>query len=283
MKQQLFATKKQPFEDIISDREPTVKKPSRLCKILLALLGFKIGLLGIVVFEPVADLGFVLPSAQEVATVWQHNPGPVQNPQVQNAQVAEVVALQPEPQNLPVIAAESSVKITELKPVPELSKPAAVPASPQNMTRTIRRAPGLAFAATPVDLPQGDTASPSVSLEALNRKQEELGRKEQDLKTLQAELDSRFQQMQDLEQRLKIMLKDAEEMKDARYKHLVDVLSNMKARQAAEVLSTLDEKIAVRVLAGMRGRQAGEILSLADPIKAARLAEALSRMQMPLE
>jgi flagellar motility protein MotE (MotC chaperone) len=281
MKQQLFATKKQPFEDLLSDRQPAVKKPSRLCKFLLALLGFKIGLLGIVVFEPVADLGFILPSALEVATVWQHNPGPVKN-----AQVAEVVALQPEPQDIPATAVESSVKITESRPAPELSQPAAVSASPQNITRPIRRAPGLAFAATPVDLPQnsqGDSASPSVSLEALNRKQEELGRKEQDLKTLQAELDARFQQMQDLEQRLKIMLKDAEEMKDARYRHLVDVLSNMKARQAAEVLSTLDEKVAVRVLAGMRGRQAGEILSLADPIKAARLAEALSRMQMPLE
>ena len=65
--------------------------------------------------------------------------------------------------------------------------------------------------------------------------------------------------------------------------HLIDVYSNMKAKQAASVLETLDERIAVKILAGMRGRQAGEILTYVNPQKAARLSESLTKMQMPLQ
>ena len=60
-------------------------------------------------------------------------------------------------------------------------------------------------------------------------------------------------------------------------------MSNMKARQAAEMLQTLDQRIAVRILAGMRGRQAGEILNFVRPEIAANLTAALTRMQLPFE
>jgi flagellar motility protein MotE (MotC chaperone) len=149
---------------------------------------------------------------------------------------------------------------------------------------------GLAFAAAPAAQSAqnnaGAAAPPaqnSLTLDAMNRRQEELDRREQVLRSLEQELDERLGQMQALEMRLQTMLKDAEEARDNKYKHLVDVLSNMKSRQAAEVLESLDEKIAVKVLAGMRGRQAGEILTYAAPGKAARLTEALARMQLPLE
>ena len=117
----------------------------------------------------------------------------------------------------------------------------------------------------------------------LNRRQEDLNRREQELKSLEQQIDAKLAQMQDLEARIKIMLKDAQGMKDEKLRHLVDVYTNMKAKQAAAVLETLDEKIAVRILAGMRGRQAGEILTFVQAEKAAKLSEALTRMQLPLE
>lgn len=123
----------------------------------------------------------------------------------------------------------------------------------------------------------------NISREATQRRQEELARKEQDLKTLEKDLDDRLLRLQDLEVRLQTMLKEAEEVENAKFRHLVDVFSNMKAKQAAGVLETLDEKIAVKVLAGMRGRQAGEILTFINPIKAARLSESLTRVQLPFE
>jgi flagellar motility protein MotE (MotC chaperone) len=104
-----------------------------------------------------------------------------------------------------------------------------------------------------------------------------------DLRKLENELDTKIQNLQALEERLGKMLEEAGETKDKKLRHLVDVYSNMKAKQAAAVLETLDEKIAVRILAGMRGRQAGEILSFVDAQKAARLSEALTKMQLPFE
>lgn len=117
----------------------------------------------------------------------------------------------------------------------------------------------------------------------LNRKQEDLNRREQELKGLEQQMDAKLAQMQDLEARIQTMLKDAKGLKDDKLRHLVDVYTNMKAKQAATVLETLDEKIAVRILAGMRGRQAGEILTFVQAEKAAKLSEALTRMQLPLE
>ncbi len=67
---------------------------------------------------------------------------------------------------------------------------------------------------------------------------------------------------------------------DEKLRHLVDVYSNMKPKQAAEVLATLDERIAVKILAGMRGKQAGEVLSYMQAAPAAKLSELLSRTQI---
>jgi flagellar motility protein MotE (MotC chaperone) len=117
----------------------------------------------------------------------------------------------------------------------------------------------------------------------LSKRQEDLSRKEQELRVLESELNSRLERMQMLENRLGEMMKEAEGTQDAKFRHLVDVLANMKARQAAAVLETLDQKVSVKLLAGMRGRQAGEILTYVKPEIAAKLTEALARMRLPLE
>ena len=122
-----------------------------------------------------------------------------------------------------------------------------------------------------------------IDREALIRRQDELSRKEEELKILEQEISQKIEDLNVLETRLQIMMREAEGTRDEKLRHLVDVLSNMKARQAAAVLETLELRIGVKILANMRGRQAGEILTFVDPQKAASLAEALSRMQMPLE
>ncbi len=118
---------------------------------------------------------------------------------------------------------------------------------------------------------------------SLTGKQEALARKEKELRALEADISGKLEKMQLLESRIQTMMKDAEETRDAKFRHLVDVLSNMKAKQAAATLETMDQRIAVKLLAGMRGRQAGEILTYVKPEVAAHLTEALARMQLPLE
>ncbi|MGJ3523222.1 MotE family protein [Nitratidesulfovibrio sp. D1] len=171
----------------------------------------------------------------------------------------------------------------------------AAPAANDVRNRVTRD--GTAWAAeaqpAPAAVPPATPASPAAagtgaaasqpSRDDLNRRQEDLNRREQELKSLEQQIDAKLAQMQDLEARIQTMLKDAQGMKDEKLRHLVDVYTNMKAKQAAAVLETLDEKIAVRILAGMRGRQAGEILTYVQAEKAAKLSEALTRMQLPLE
>lgn len=117
--------------------------------------------------------------------------------------------------------------------------------------------------------------------EALERKQVDLDRREQELNTLENRVTEKLQEMQLLEGRIQAMIKDAQGVQDEKLRHLVDVYSNMKAKQAGQVLETLDERTAVRILAAMRGRQAGEILNNLTPEKAARLSEMLTTMQLP--
>lgn len=119
--------------------------------------------------------------------------------------------------------------------------------------------------------------------EALKRKEEELARHEQALKTLERQIDEKIKKISAMEQNIKAMLDEAQSVQDKKFKHLVSVYSNMKAKNAASTLEKLDEKTAVKILSGMRGRKAGEILNFVQPAKAAKLSQELTRMQIPFE
>ena len=115
--------------------------------------------------------------------------------------------------------------------------------------------------------------------QALNAREQALDRKEAELKALEAELDGKLENLRALEVRMQKLIDSAGTIQDEKMAHLVDVYSNMKPKQAAQVLETLEESIAVRILAGMSGRKAGEILSSVRPDRAAFLSEALTRLQ----
>lgn len=119
-----------------------------------------------------------------------------------------------------------------------------------------------------------------LTAQQLKTRAEALDRQEQALKELESGLNTRLAKLQELETMLKGMLTEAKTMKDEKLRHLIDVYGNMKAKQAAQVLETLDENIAVKILAGMKGRQAGEILTNVNAKKAAKLSEELTKLQV---
>ncbi|MHC1790642.1 MAG: MotE family protein [Solidesulfovibrio sp.] len=127
--------------------------------------------------------------------------------------------------------------------------------------------------------PAEKSGSPDAN--ALLKRQDELDQREQALKSLEAELGNRVAKLKEMETSIKGMLEEAKGVKDQKLKHLIDVYSNMNAKQAAKVLETLDNGIAVKILAGMRGRQAGEVLNNMEAKKAAGLTEMLTRLQTP--
>lgn len=155
-----------------------------------------------------------------------------------------------------------------------------LPSAPATLTTTAAHAEVKEEPKQPAPEP---VVEDSMTRDLLKNKQVELSRREQELERLQSTIDAKLAQLQTLEKRLKVMLRNAKETQDKKMKHLVDVYSNMKAKQAAQVLQTLDEKISVKILAGMRGRKAGEILTYVRADKAARLSEELTKMQLPFE
>ena len=131
--------------------------------------------------------------------------------------------------------------------------------------------------------PPAPAATTPPTAQGLLKRQEELDQREQALKTLEADLNSRVAKLKEMETNLRGMLDEAKGVKDQKLKHLIDVYSNMNAKQAAKVLETLDNNIAVRILAGMRGRQAGEVLNNMEAKKAAGLTEMLTKLQLPAQ
>jgi len=115
----------------------------------------------------------------------------------------------------------------------------------------------------------------------IREKKQELARKEEELRQLEKTLNEKLAQEKKIQDSIRKMLDEADVLKDKQIKHLIDVYSNMKAKQAALVLESLEEDIAVKILSGMRGRKAGEILSYVSPKKAALLSERLTDLRIP--
>ncbi len=229
-------------------------RPARLCRFLLLLGAFKLCLTGTLLLDPAMDMLF-----SSGGFLSQSNGGE----STAEKDPASASALQTGAETMAAAFGLASAQAAPAAPAPTDAQAAS-------------DAPTTASPATPEQ-------SPGLAREALARKEQELARREQDLQTLERELDDRLERLQVLEARLSQMLKDANEVKEEKFRRLVDMLSNMKAKQAASVLETIDEATAVKILAGMRGRQSGEILTYVNPTKAARLAEALARMQLPFE
>ena len=131
------------------------------------------------------------------------------------------------------------------------------------------------------DKPKQQDASDSVlTIAQLKAKAEDLDRKEQALKSMESDLNARLAKLQELETTLTGMLADAKALKEEKMKHLIEVYTNMKPKQAGTVMETLDESIAVKILAGMKGRTAGDILNSVSAKKAAALTEDLTKLQV---
>lgn len=121
--------------------------------------------------------------------------------------------------------------------------------------------------------------SPSDQAQDLKAREQALDKREAELRALELELDDKFQKLRAMEVKMQKMIDSAGAIQNEKMQHLVDVYSNMKPKQAAQVLETLEESIAVKILSGMSGRKAGEILSSVRPDRAAKLSEALTKLQ----
>jgi len=163
-----------------------------------------------------------------------------------------------------------------LRPRPNIPQAGAnTPAAPG----TSASAPSAAG----VIAPPVPTAKTFLSPDSPESKQQDLARREQDVLMLKQQMESRLQELHSAEKKVQGMLKEAHGVHDQKIKHLISAYTNMKPKQAALALESLDERLAVRILAGMNPKQAGEVLTYTNPKTVAKLSELLARMQLPRE
>jgi len=159
------------------------------------------------------------------------------------------------------------------------------PNTPQSGMRTPATSGTNAYPppASGVLAPPAPAANTFLSPDAPESKQQELARREQDVLMLKQQMETRLQELQSTEKKVQGMLKEAQGVHDQKIKHLISAYTNMKPKQAALALESLDERLAARILAGMNPKQAGEVLTYANPKAVAKLSELLARMQLPRE
>jgi flagellar motility protein MotE (MotC chaperone) len=123
----------------------------------------------------------------------------------------------------------------------------------------------------------------SQSSKDANRREAELAAKESALTAMEKSIDDKLAELKRVEASIKKLLDQADTLKDARIKRQVDTYTAMKPKQAAEVLSNMDQELAVKILTGMKPKVAGEIMGYVKTDKAAKLTEAMTKLQTPLQ
>lgn len=109
--------------------------------------------------------------------------------------------------------------------------------------------------------------------EQLDAREAELGRLETELATQKEELEKKLKTMDETRMGISTMLQERTTQDEAKVETLVQVYSTMKPAQAAKVLETLDEDLAVEIVGRMKKKNAAEVLNLMKPEKAQVFSE----------
>ncbi len=134
---------------------------------------------------------------------------------------------------------------------------------------------------TGIPAPPTPNVRPSPPTTDPNIKAQELARQQQDILMLRQQMDQRLKDMQNAEQKMKDMIREARGIEDEKIRRLVLTYTQMKPKAAAKALESMDERVAVRILTGMSPKQSGDILTYVNPAKTAKLTEIITRMKLP--
>lgn len=105
-----------------------------------------------------------------------------------------------------------------------------------------------------------------------------LDAREMELKTLQAEVDKKLNELRRMREEVKELFAQKETEEKARILNLSKVYEKMDPAKAARVIATLETELAVDILANMKQKSAGKILNNLEGEKAAALSVAFSTL-----
>lgn len=107
----------------------------------------------------------------------------------------------------------------------------------------------------------------------LDAREKELNELEEELHRQRAEIEVQIKRLDEMRRQIASVLNERVQMDEERVNKLVEVYSNMKPKQAAEIIETINEDLAVEVLGRMKKKDAAEILNLIEAKKAQTLSE----------
>ena len=107
----------------------------------------------------------------------------------------------------------------------------------------------------------------------LDQREQELNALEEELHKQRDEVEARIVKLESIRGDISTVLKDRVEVDEERVKTLVEFYSNMKPKQAADIVANLNEDLAVEVLGKMKKKNAAEIMNLLPPEKARTISE----------
>ena len=115
-------------------------------------------------------------------------------------------------------------------------------------------------------------------LESLQQRRQELETRSREnevrdslLKATEKRLEQRMQELKDMEQRLQGAEKKKDDEEAAKFKSLVTMYENMKAKDAAKIFDRLDLRVLIEIANAMNPRRMSDILGLMTPEAAERL------------
>ncbi len=118
-------------------------------------------------------------------------------------------------------------------------------------------------------------------MQKLEKRQQSLDRRENELKILQSEVDNKLKQLKELREELEKLLAQKEEAENKKVKKLSMIYQKRDPASAASTLASMDKNLAVSILSEMRDKYAGKILDQMEPKKAVEYSTALGRLRPP--
>jgi flagellar motility protein MotE (MotC chaperone) len=151
--------------------------------------------------------------------------------------------------------------------------------APANGAATTAPANGAAAPAPPVEaVKPAMTAGERAVLESLQQRRQELETRSRELevrdsllRAAEKRIEQRLQELKETEARVTGADKKKDEEESAKFKSLVSMYENMKAKDAAKIFDRLDLRILVEVVNAMNARRMSDILGLMTPEAAERL------------
>jgi flagellar motility protein MotE (MotC chaperone) len=112
--------------------------------------------------------------------------------------------------------------------------------------------------------------------EALDSRQRDLDLRENLIKAAEGRIDKKIAEMKGLQSNVESMLKQVDDQDDGKMKSLVKIYENMKPKDAARIIETLDMPIQLGVITRMKEQKVAPIMEAMDQPSATKLTDAIA-------